>query len=359
MDSRLETVLHCVPAWLEHAGPQGDVVVASRVRLARNVSGIPFPHVMTGEACQGLCDKTEECIKDLFTDGYVLDPAELTPSEGEFLIERSLASRDLLEEERPTRILFAADGSQGLMVNEEDHFRAQGFAAGLDLEKALFLSREMITCLEQSFDLAYSARHGWLTSCPTNVGSGMRASLLLHLPALARQKSSLQKALQSARSAGLAVRGFHGEGSQALGNLYQISNQRTLGIPEEDQLRQVRQFGLEVTRFEQEVRTQILKDEASTRSLTSDIQSAYDILHTSARLTTSQALDALSMLRLAALGGLFGNLGVTFTSEQLLSQAFQLQPGHLQARIGSELDPITRDCSRAELLRKALGIKVA
>jgi protein arginine kinase len=356
MDTRLEAVLRQTPYWLTQGGPQADVVVASRVRLARNLAGTPFPHAMAAGPSLQLCKKAEAALADFFAEGYILDPKDLSSAETQFLVERSLASRDLVQQERPTRIFFSPDGKYGLLVNEEDHFRAQGFAPGLNLKVALATCQEITHHLDQAFELAKDSRYGWLTSCPTNTGTGMRASLLLHLPALAREKNALQKALQAARSAGLAVRGFHGEGSRTVGHLYQISNQRTLGPSCEEQWQEVHRFGLEVTRFEQEVRGKILADEVSTRTLTDDIQKAYSILRDSTRLTTAQALEALSMLRLAALGGLFGELGVAFTSEQLLTQSFQLQPGHLQARIGSEMDPVTRDCSRATLLREALGI---
>lgn len=356
MDSRLEAVLHQTPCWLAKGGPQADVIVASRVRLARNLAGTPFPHMMGEEPSQSLCDKTENALKNFFVDGCCVNPKDLSPAETELLVERSLASRDLVGQDRPTRVFFSLDGKYGLLVNEEDHFRAQGFAPGLNLKAALDYSQAITRQLDRFFELACSSQYGWLTACPTNTGTGMRASLLLHLPALGREGGGLQKTLQAAKGAGLAVRGFHGEGSRTVGHLYQISNQRTLGPSEQEQWKEVHRFGQDVTRFEQEVRAQLLSSESSVRALRGDIDKAYAVLKDSTRLTTSEALEALSMLRLAALGGLFGDIGVAFTSEQLLVQAFQLQPGHLQARIGKEMDPITRDCSRATLLREALGI---
>ncbi len=356
MDARLEPLLERTPDWLSGEGPESAVVVASRVRLARNLAGTPFPLQMEEEAARAMLEAVRETMASSFDDGVVLEPAELGPADAEFLIERSLASRDLFEAERPALVFFQPCGRNGLLVNEEDHFRGQGFASGLDLEAALGLCREVIEPVEKGFPIAIHPKYGYLTACPTNVGSGMRASLLLHLPALARRNAPLQHILHTAQKSGLAVRGVHGEGSRALGHLYQISNQKTLGGDLASQLKGVRDFGLQVVAYEGKTRDEILGSEASRRSLLRDVEQAYTRLQESGKITTAQALGALSTLRLASLGGLLGKAGIEFTAEQLLIQSFCLQPGHLQARIGAEMDPIHRDSYRATLLRDSLGI---
>ncbi len=356
MDPRLERFVDRIPGWLQ-AGPTDDVVVASRVRLARNLAGRPFPHQMPVEEARDLCRRARERVAAFFERGMALEPAGLTGPDRELLVERSLASRDLLEAPRPTLALWTEDESLGLMVNEEDHFRIQSLVPGLNLEAAFEGARPLVAHLAEVFELAIHPRYGFLTACPTNAGTGLRASLLLHLPSLARARNPLQRALQTAQRSHLAVRGVHGEGSRALGHLYQISNQRTLGTDVSAQIRAVAEFGTLVSKYERDVRSALLGEEGNRRALKEDVAKAFQVLQESPALSTAQALDALSTLRLAALGGVVEEvLGRPFTPADLLRQSFQLQPGHLQARIGAALDPADRDSSRATLLRDALGI---
>jgi protein arginine kinase len=183
----------------------------------------------------------------------------------------------------------------------------------------------------------------------------MRASLMLHLPALARAKANMQRALQAARVASLAVRGVHGEGSHALGHFYQISNQRTMGVSAQDQLKAVTDFGLVVAGYERDTRQKFCGDTDINRVLREDLVAAIDLLGKAEALTTAQALDALSILRLGALLNLTADFGFASTPERLLSLCFKLQPGHLQARTGNEMSPEQRDVARAALLKMELG----
>lgn len=356
MDPRLEALVERTPGWLAAGRPDGDVVAASRVRLARNLAGRRFPHHMSVEEAREVCQLARDRLSSFFAGGAVLEPAGLNAAERELLAERSLASRDLLDAPRPTLLFFAADETAGLMVNEEDHFRMQSLAAGLDLAGAWRQLHALSRLVTRAFDLSSHTRYGSLTACPTNAGTGLRASLLLHLPALARAKGPLQKALQTAQRSFLAVRGVHGEGSRALGHLYQISNQRTLGSDVASQVQAVADFGRQVAGFERQVRRALVADAAGRAALREDASRAWKVLHESPRLTTVQALESLSVLRLAVLGGLGEELGLELDDHGLLVQSFQLQPGHLQARIGSELEPEARDQYRARLLREALGI---
>ena len=337
-------------------GPDADVVVASRIRLARNLDDRPFPHRLAPEEARRLCTEVRERLSVFFEEGLALEPETLSKADADLLVERSLASRDLLEAPRPTLILFNQEESVGLMVNEEDHFRIQSFASGLNLQVAAKVARPLVRKIGSRFPLARHPKLGYLTACPTNTGSGMRASLLIHLPALSRQKSSLQHALQAAQKSNLAVRGVHGEGSRALGQLYQISNQRTLGTDWSSQLEAVQGFGQEVARYERETRRALLREAGPRKLLEEDFGRAHQVLAESEALTTAQALDALSVLRLAVHCGLADELGFSLDSHLMLLNSFQLQPGHLQARVGSELPPEARDASRARLLRESLSI---
>ncbi|TAH38658.1 MAG: hypothetical protein EYC70_04625 [Planctomycetota bacterium] len=356
MDARLESLVERCPAWLAGGGPDADVVVASRVRLARNLAARRFPHLLPVEEAREVCRQGRERLAPLFGDGAVLEIGSLSAPERELLAERSLASRDLLDAQRPTLLFFNPAETLGLMVNEEDHFRLQSLAPGLDLSAAHKAIRPLSRLISRSFDLAVHPRFGYLTACPTNAGTGLRASLLLHLPALARAKTPLQNALQTAQRSYLAVRGLHGEGSRAMGHLYQISNQRTLGTDVTEQMQAVADFGRQVAEYERKIRGVLLNEPSNRRTLGEDVQRAWRVLADSRRLTTIQALEALSTLRLAALGGADAELGLELNPSRVLWQFFQMQPGHLQARVGAELDPDARDQSRARLLREALGI---
>jgi protein arginine kinase len=356
VDPRLRPLVETMPAWLQAGGPEGDVAVASRVRLARNLSDAPFPAQMQLGPASDLVRRAEQALQGALAEGRGVDPSSLPAADCDFLVERSLASRDLIHAGRATWVYFEPRGLAGVMVNEEDHFRIQGYAAGLDLPAALRRAQRLERRLRQGFDLAAHERFGYLTSCPTNAGSGMRASVLLHLPALVRAKAQIQQVLQTARNAGLAVRGLHGEGGRALGRLYQMSNQVTLGTTSAAQAERVTEFGLGVAAFERRVRQHAREDASARRELIGEVERAHARLQEAPALTTAEALDALSTIRLAALAGLAEEIGHGYDPHAVLQQMFQLQPGHLQARLGRDMDPGERDAVRAGLLRAALDL---
>ncbi|MDP7062078.1 MAG: hypothetical protein QF489_03980 [Planctomycetota bacterium] len=355
MDERLHELVNTEPGWLQSGGPECDVAVSSRVRLARNVAGFAFPQQLTTDRADELAAAAGNCLRRSKLAGEVLEPRSLNTADADFIVERSLATRDLMSADRPTQVFFCNGGLHGVMVNEEDHFRIQGFAEGLDLDQAFERAQRLERRLRDSFDFAVSERFGFLTSCPTNTGSGMRASVMLHLPALVRAKAHMQRALQTARVASLAVRGVHGEGSQALGHLYQISNQRTMGVTAKVQLKAVADFAREVSTYERETREQFRGEGDANSILCEDLVAALDLLRLAETLTTAQALDALSVLRLGTLLEMTSSLGFECSPERLLCLSFKLQPGHLQARSGTEMTPEQRDVARAGLLRAELG----
>lgn len=355
MDERLRLLRERSPAWLEAGGPEDDVVVTARVRLARNLAAGPFPAQMSHQEASVLVERANRVLGD-DKQARLLDPAELDEADAEFLVERSIGTRDLLHCGRPCLLWFEPEGLRGLMVNEEDHFRIQGFAPGADLTRAYQEARHVERLLRGEFHFAADEKHGFLTSCPSNVGSGMRASLLLHLPAMARAKSPMQRTLQAARSASLEVRGVHGEGSRALGHLYQISNQRTLGTTPAEQLRAVTEFGKEVATYERTTRSRMCTQEGARRELVDDVRRAAALLRDAPGLATPEALDALSMLRLGAHAGVSQEAGAPADERLLLQLCFRLQPGHLQTGLGRVMEPAERDETRAARIRETLGI---
>ncbi|MHC4824178.1 MAG: hypothetical protein ACYTEP_09185 [Planctomycetota bacterium] len=355
MDPRLESLLEREPGWLLPGGPLSDVVVASRVRLARNLEQRAFPMQMEIEAADELAAASSVSFSGLPTESLVLDPRSLGTADTDFVVERSLATRDLVSADRPTMMYCDADGLAGVMVNEEDHFRIQGLAAGMDLAEAFRRAQVLEQHLRKDFRFAVHEKFGFLTSCPTNTGSGMRASLMLHLPALSRAKAPMQRALHTARSASLAVRGVHGEGSRALGHFFQISNQRTMGETAEAQLEAVAEFGRKICEYERTTREVFREEETGGAALQEDLAKALKAVRGQNSLTTAQALEALSTLRLGSLLGAMDSLGFACSPDRLLSLCFKLQPGHLQALTGEEMTPEQRDVARAQLVKRELG----
>jgi protein arginine kinase len=227
--------------WLCESGPEGDVVVTSRVRLARNVEGFPFVSRLTPERAVELATSLQPVLTtvDLGGETHWVDILGSSPVLRLLLRERHLVSRDLAPsaEERPAlpgrAVLFTHDEAVSIMVNEEDHLRVQALSAGFSVAEAFRAARGADQRIEARLRYAHTPQYGYLTCCPTNVGTGLRASVMLHLPALSLVQSERDKVFTAAQRTGLAVRGLYGEGSRAFGDFYQVSNQVTLGRTEE------------------------------------------------------------------------------------------------------------------------------
>ncbi|MEC8494171.1 MAG: ATP--guanido phosphotransferase, partial [Planctomycetota bacterium] len=248
-------------SWLMSEGPEADVVVSCRVRLARNVRGIPFMSQIEDERAEELCGQLRTALLDARIDGETrwVPMSEAPPVLRLLLLERNLISRDLLPRDEnstaPGRaVAFGESETVSVMVNEEDHVRLQAMAAGFDLDLAWQRAEVLDRFLEERVEFATSPRLGYLTGCPTNVGTGLRASVMLHLPALGMVRLELEKVFAAAQRTGLAVRGMHGEGSRAAGDLYQISNQVTLGRSEEELVDDLRALVPEIVKFERRMR---------------------------------------------------------------------------------------------------------
>jgi len=350
-------------AWLSQRGDDSDVVVSTRVRLARNLAGLPF-------ASKANPDQ-RRAVVDLVRQG--LDRAELTAGRGVparmawaeinrlSTIDRTLlVERHLISKEHGK---LPGDGSAGpravaislpdeglsIMVNEEDHLRIQVLGGGRALVQGWERIDTVDDQLEAALDYAYSSRFGYLTACPTNVGCAVRMSVMLHLPAL-RLTGELDKVKRAAKDMTLAVRGFYGEGSEAVGDLFQISNQTTLGKTEADILRELdKQILPEVIEYERASRRLLV--ERRRRVLEDHVFRALGTLRHARLLAPEEALSTLSMVRLGILTGLIRDL-----EEPLVTQLFVLtQPAHLQKLLGQELDQQQRREARADLLRQKLS----
>jgi len=351
-----------VASWLTPEGPESDVVFSCRVRLARNVEGYPFVSKLSGERALELCERLRPELCGLEVDDelqWVLVPN--ADSVMRLLLrERHLVSRDLapVGKDRPVlpgrAVAFTQAETLSIMVNEEDHLRLQTMVSGFDLQTAWERARQVDRMLEERIRFAYNERYGYLTCCPTNVGTGLRASVMLHLPALGLVRSELEKVFTAAQRTGLAVRGLYGEGSRAVGDFYQISNQVTLGRPEDTLIEELRDLVPAIVRFERDVRKMLLAEQRS--AIVDRVSRSYGMLRTARAMPTDGALAHLSNLRLGACLGIWKELPL----QDLARLRVQIQKGHIQALHTSEaagemLDASARDRLRAAYLRRALA----
>jgi len=336
--------------WLRGTGPDCDIVISTRLRLARNLATFPF----TSRATLSQKQEIESLLKERLTNlpgGPELEYLSLSSLETldkQLLLERQLISRELVSAEGARGVAISKDESVSVMINEEDHLRIQVMRSGLDLDQAWAITNQVDDRIEQRVAYAFHEEFGYLTACPTNVGTGMRASVMLHLPALefTRQGDQVFRALQKIN---LEVRGLYGEGSRATGHFYQISNQVTLGKSEETILREIQAVIPAVIRYEKEAREAWKQDQSV--GLEGRVKRALETLHGATMMTSEETMELLSLVRLGfALGQLRG------LSVPLLNELFiQTQPAHLQKLAGETLDSERRNMSRAEHLRRKLS----
>lgn len=351
-----------VGSWLASGGPDSDVVISCRVRLARNVEGEPFMARLDSERALELSDRLRVPLLDARIDGETLwvPMAEANPVLRLLLHERNLISRDLCPVEEqghalPGRaVAFGQTETVSVMVNEEDHVRLQALAAGFDLDLAWKRAKVLDGYLEGRVSFAHTRELGYLTGCPTNVGTGLRASVMLHLPALGLVRSELEKVFNAAQRTGLAVRGMHGEGSRAAGDLYQISNQITLGRSESRLIDDLRALVPEIVAFERRVRTALLEEQRTP--LADRVHRSLGLLQTARAMPTDGALAHLSNLRLGVHLKLFDGVSLDTLNEL----GIQVQKGHVQALTEASgeddlLEVSERDKRRAGYLRQRLA----
>jgi len=351
-----------VSSWLTGGADADDVVVSCRVRLARNLAEFPFAARLEEERAQELCERVRPVLDAAALDGETrwLPMEQTEPVLRLVLRERHLISRDLapVEEACPVpagrAVAFGETEGTSVMVNEEDHLRIQTLESGFQLDSTLAAAVELDRFLEERLEFAFTRELGYLTGCPTNVGTGLRASVMLHLPGISLVRSELEKVFTAAQRTGLAVRGLYGEGSRAAGDFFQISNQVTLGRDEESLIDDLRALVPVIADFERKVRAALLDDQRA--ALTDRVTKSLGVLRTARSLATDAALAHLSNVRLGHTLGLVRGPGL----ELLNALGVQVQKGHIQAlnpRAPGEglLDPSERDSLRAGLLRKHLA----
>ncbi len=337
------------PSWLSQNKEKQSVVISSRIRIARNLANIPFPH-------RASISQKEEVIKrfleakekvERFRESIFLRIDELSYVNRQFLIERHLISLDLAQNSKGSALLVANDELISVMINEEDHFRIQILSSGAQLKK-LWQELDMIDDqLSEKLNFAFSKEWGYLTACPTNVGTGLRGSVMLHLPGLVLLKR-INKVLHAISKLSFNTRGLFGEGTQAIGNLFQISNQISLGQNEIDILDNIEGVIKQVTEQELSAREYLLKTQKMF--IKDKVWRAYGILKNSRIINSQEALELFSMLRLGLDLGIINKVNYTDLNELFLI----IQPAHLQKKEGKTLNSQERDIKRAELIRSKL-----
>lgn len=338
--------------WLTSAGSDSDVVVSSRVRIARNLAGLPFVNRCTPDQRAEILRRCRHQIHESGVAKQVMwsDVHKLPLIDRTLLVERHLMSKEHAKGDQARGIAVSyPDERLSIMVNEEDHLRVQVLLSGLAIDEAWRLADEADDRLEAGLDFAFSARFGYLTACPTNVGLAMRMSVMLHLPGL-KLTGEIEKVRRAAKDMALTVRGFYGEGSEAAGDLYQVSNQTTLGKAEADTMRELAaEIIPQVVQYERDARRRLM--ERKRRVIEDAVFRALGILRSARLLPPEEALTLLSFIRLGVLTGL-----VPAIKEQTVNQLVVLtQPSHLQRLTGKEMDQQKRREARADLVRERLA----
>lgn len=333
--------------WYLQSGKESDVVISTRIRLARNIKEFEFTNKYTKEQSEKILEKLKEITPSL---GYGLKFIRLKDIDDVTkisLIEKHLLSPEFaMSKDENKAMLINDDENICIMINEEDHIRMQVFTAGFDLENLLNLSIEIDEKLETMLDIAYSKQYGYLTSCPTNVGTGMRASVMVHLPALTIT-GNITKVLRAANNFGMNIRGIYGEGTQSQGNIYQIFNNQSLGITEQEIIRNVKAITEKVIEQERLARKYLGK---KAIDLENRVYRAYGLIAYSSKISSEECRKLLSDVKLGT------DLGIIKELNDFKMNKLQIytKPGNLQKYYGKPLTMDERDIKRAEIIKKII-----
>jgi protein arginine kinase len=335
--------------WLRGTGKESDIVISSRIRLARNIAGYPFlsrANLKQRREIESLLRKTI-IERKIAQDVSYVNLNQATAIDKLFLVERHLISKEHAEGEGERAVAFGKSETVSLMINEEDHLRIQVIRSGFELKNTWDTIDEIDNLLGENLNFAFSSRFGFLTACPTNVGTGMRVSVMLHLPALGMTKH-IEKVFNAVGKLGLVVRGLYGEGTKVSGDLYQISNQFALGKSEKEILSIIESVIPRITSYERMARKALVME--SKDQLEDRIWRSYGMLKAARMITSEEILQLLSQVRMGVNIGLIDDIEM-----QTLNELFVLTlPAHLQKLEGCELDSAQRNVIRASYVRKRL-----
>ncbi len=345
----LDKFLISVSESTRRKGPQDRIVMSSRVRLARNVRNAAFPgwakkpeRVKVMELIRPAVEHLPE-MKGAFSE--TMD--NLTQLDKQILVERHLISREHAAKNSGSAVVLNPEETFCVMINEEDHLRMQSLRPGLQIRQAWQAVDNLDSELERKLDYAVSSQLGYLTACPTNLGTGIRVSAMLHLPGLVLHEQ-INPIIQSVNKLGLAVRGLYGEGTEALGNVFQVSNQMTLGDSETEIVERLEKVLAQIIEHEENSRALLL--EKKPKTIYNHIGRAYGILANAHSISSKETMNLLSLMRLGVEIGMFPTLQSAFVDELFLLT----QPAHLQKQHSEKLSAEERDLLRADMLRERL-----
>ncbi len=335
--------------WLKEKGPDSDIVYSSRIRLARNLKGFPFSGYCSDQQLRDIISLTRSCSKrcSRLKEADYYGFKQTTMINRQFLVERFLISRDLAKSSGEKGVIVGAGERTSLMINEEDHLRMQTLGSGLCLSEIWRELNAIDDELDSHLDFAFERPWGYLTACPSNTGTGLRSSAMIHLPGLIMTKR-IMGVLQTASRMNLAVRGLHGEGSEVLGDYFQISNQATLGKSEDEIVEAAERLSQDLVEQERRARDDLIKNEKIV--IEDRVGRAVAILSCAKILSVREAMELLSSIRL----GIYYGLVPGINSDVLDALIIRIQPAHLQKRFPRHLGPLERDIERAKLMRETL-----
>ena len=325
-----------------------QVVISTRVRLARNLKDYPFPCKLSLQGREKIIDSVKKAITEsnssIATDFSFIKMGELTPTQSVSLVEKRLVSPEFISNTDGRAMLLSKNENVSIMINEEDHIRVQVITKGLNLEDAYDMADKLDTLLDENLEFAFDEKLGYLTQCPTNLGTGMRASVMLHLPALEKSKA-INRIAGNLSKLGLTIRGAHGEGTEPKGALYQLSNQVTLGISEKSAIENLKNITIQLIAQETQTRERI----CNNIEIQDTISRSLGILKSALIISHEEALKLLSNVRLGIVSGQITDIS-TETIDKLM---VAVEPATLTVNANKSLSPHDRDIERAKLLRNS------
>lgn len=326
-----------------------DIVISTRVRLARNLKEFPFPCRLSKQGMEKVTEKVKSAIKDshssVASDFSFIKMDALTPMQGVSLVERRLVSPEFVSDVEGKALLLSSDESLSIMINEEDHIRIQAITKGLALEQTLDIVDKLDTLLDENLDFAFDKKLGYLTQCPTNLGTGMRASVMLHLPALEKSRA-IGRISGNLSKLGLTIRGAHGEGTEPKGALYQLSNQVTLGISEKAAIENLKNITKQLVAQEEMARERLCE----SIEIKDTLSRSLGILRYAMSISHDEALQLLSNVRFGIEAGVLEGVSRSLIDRLMID----VEPATITVNSGKNLSPAERDIIRAEFIREAL-----
>ncbi len=334
--------------WLRGIGPESDIVMCSRIRLARNLATYPFINRASRGERADIEREFRAAVSDAGLELSYLDVQSLSPLDRQFLVERQLISREHANAEGPRGVAIGPQENVSVMVNEEDHLRIQVMHSGFSLPEVWDRINQLDDKIEEQLTYAFSPQLGYLTACPTNVGTGIRVGVMLHLPALVHTKQ-IEKVFRALHKINLAVRGLYGEGTQAFGDFYQISNQQTLGKSETELIKNLSDVIPQIISYERQARKAMIEERRQV--LHDRVSRAYGVLKTAHTISSEETMLLLSDVRMGINLNLIDDLEIATVNELFI----HTQPAHLQKLQGRPLEVDDRNIARASYLRSRLG----